>query len=145
VSSPLVAAVDLIASTWEALTPPDRASERYKEDQHKKLGADVSSHRKFAFSFPEGPDPDLQDGPEKTVVAWEISAEVLISSRGRNHRDAVEAYTNEVVLLRRSIDKLSNFPAGVLDLSVGTVSSERRGDHDRAAIFTFELLTEETD
>ena len=144
-SSPLVLAVDTVSATWEGLTPPSRASETYKEDQQKKIGADISAHRKFAFGFPEGPDPELQEGTEKTIAAWNITAEVFISSAGRNHRDAVEAYTNEVVLLRRAIDKIANFPAGVLDIDITDITSDRRGDHDRAAIFNFSIITEETD
>ena len=143
-SSPLVSAIGLVSTTWAALTPPDRTSETYREDSSKKLGSDVSNHRMFAFGFPDGPDPDSEDGPGKTIAEWTFSAELFVSSAGRNQREAVEAYANETVLLRRAIDKLASYPAGVLDIQITEIRSEERGD-DRSAIFTFSALTEETD
>ena len=143
-TTPFVDALERISATWEALTPPDRPLEVYVEDESKKLGADVSSHRKFAFSFPEGPNPDTEDGIAKTISEWTLSAEVFFSTAGRNQREAVIAYANETSLLRRSIDKVSTFPAGVLDLQVIEVRADVRGD-DVIAVFTFNILAEETD
>lgn len=137
--------LDTIERTWEDLLPPDRAEQRYLhvEGAEKSIGS--SADRAFWFELPSAMEISSESGAELTEMSWSIGLSVRLIVDGYTRRDLVKRISNEIVLLTRSILKLTNYGTGVQQVLVDGAPSINKADNSIVVTFALRALTQETD
>lgn len=143
--SPLVEAMRQIAEDIEAAVPPDRTDRPYHEIRDPSDRRGASRERGFVFGLPQQADVTAERGDAMTEIEWDLDVIVLVPMVGRARYELADAIATEGALLRRTIDKRSNWPAGVVAVIADGVRSEL--DESGDAILTIEtrITTEEVD
>lgn len=104
---------DLIATTWEALTPPSETGRRYHHFRGKAdaLAKGAGGHRHFYFTLGEG-DPNREIDGSASGYKHEFEAHVHLYAGGKTTITAFDFF-DEARALMNALDNLSAWPSGV--------------------------------
>lgn len=143
-SSPVTDVIAQIATDWEATTPPDLTAIGYRYAD--AVGVDpesIDADRAFWFDLPERVEV-IAETSASTLVAWQVTATVVLSDNGRSPAEFTAAVANESNLLARQIESRTTWPTDVWAVQTDSVSVER-DDETGAALMTFvvDVLTGE--
>lgn len=147
-ATPLVTAMNTISTLFEAATPPDRTNVTYHEVDGRNFLKGTAGDRTFMFGLPTRLLPRGERGAVLTQVEWELPIYIRFSSAGRSQQTRVDSAANEINLLMRTIESLTEaaHPAGVLSLITDTAEpSEPDEKGDAVYTLTVLALCEETD
>ena len=146
-SSPVTTLMSTIATTWAALTPPDRTTIAYRELTGHRAHDGTSGDRSFRWRLPQRTETIAERGPDASEVEWALVAELRITAAGRGSAALADAVANETNLLARALEKLSNYGAAtILEVTLDGVSAEIEPESgDAICEFRITALTWETD
>lgn len=142
----LNSALAQIATQWEALTPPDRATVRYHEaDGRRRMLGGTAGDRVFEFDLPVREEISGQAGPAYTTITWRVTAQIQLSQAGRSGQAMRAAVATEGNLLSRNVERTSSWPVGVIEVITGPAVPEITDRGDALISIEFQITTFETD
>lgn len=146
-TSPLAAFYDVLESTIEALTPPDRTTVTYRHVDGHESPAGSSSDRQFWFPEPTSGDATAERGGAMTEYAHSISIVLKLVQDGYGIRERADRVANEAVLIARAIDKISeqSWGAGITEVITAGYTVEAGRRNDLLVTFPLTVHTQETD
>lgn len=144
-ASPVVSAIDAIATLWAALTPPTKALPAYKRVEGRVKRTGTTGDRCFYFAGPAVASIDAELGASATHKRWRFEGRFALSQAGRSNKAMVTAIANETALLMRAIDKKASWPSGVLEVQTLSSSVEQEPGEDALISIEIEALCAEED
>lgn len=144
-TSPVTAIMDQISTDWEAATPPDLATQTYRQVEDLEL--QMGYNRSFWWQ-PAVRDQVVSEAADNGAaqVQWILIAQLYLHMAGRGHRSMVDALANESNLLMRVVERRGAWPTDVVEVVTQRVDGfETLESGDVVVTLVFQVLVAERD